>query len=263
MNKIYKEFYQKKLFTLSEATKIIKDNQICRNNINRLYKQGLIKRLKAGMYYINPLDNQEFYPNPICIAAKLRPEAIISANTALKAHGLTSTNDYTIYVSAKHPAKVRIDKYTYRVLKGYNFGIETIKYETGYGTQDIKITDIERTIIDCLRTRSIKGTELIQIISEKKPEINMRRIINYLERYEMPILYSKTGLILEACKAQAKIGESELEKIRRKLTKKIYYFKERGIRLTRPRYHYNKEWNIMIPETLNEVVKAMKPTPIN
>ena len=75
----------------------------------------------------------------------------------------------------------------------------------------------------------------------------------------MPILYSKTGLILEACKTQTKIGESELEKIRRKLTKKTYYFKERGIRLTRPRYYYNKEWNIMIPETLNETLKALKP----
>lgn len=259
MNQIYKEFYQKKLFTLSEATKIIRNNQVCRNNINRLYKQRLVKRLKAGVYYINPLDNPEFYPNPISIAAKLRPEAVISANTALKAHGLTSTNDYTIYLSAKHPAKIRIDKYTYRILKGFNFGIDTIKYETGYGLQEIKVTDIERTIIDCLRTRSLKGEELIRIINEKRPEINMRKVITYLERYEMPILYSKTGLILEACKTQAKIGESELEKIRRKLTKKVYYFKERGIRLTRPRYHYNKEWNIMIPETLSETLKVLKP----
>jgi predicted transcriptional regulator of viral defense system len=259
MNKIYKEFYQKKLFTLSETNKIIRNNQICRNNINRLYKQGLIKRLKAGLYYISPLDNPDFYPDPIHIGTKLRPEAVITANSALKVLGLISTNDNTLYISSKHTSKLRINKQTYRIIKGYNFGVDTIKYQTPYGTYDIKVTDIERTLIDCLRTRSVKGEELIKILIEKKPEINMRKIQNYLEKYEMPILYSKVGLVLDNCKIELKLSESDLEKIRRKLTKKIYYYKERGIRLTRPRYHYNKEWNIMIPETLNEVVKARKP----
>ncbi len=258
MNKLYKEIYPNKLFILSEANKIIKDYQICRNTINQLSKQKLITRLKAGMYYINPLDKPEFYPDTTHIASKLRPDAVITSSTALKAHNLTDNTDNTIYLSSKHTSKIRIDKYTYRIIKGYNFGIDTMKYQTPYGMFEIKITDIERTIIECIKTRSIKGVELITLLTEKKPEINMRKVLNYLEKYNMPILYSKVGLILEACKTQIKISEADIEKIRSKLTKKINYYKERGIRLVRPRYHYNKEWNIMIPETLNEKIKTMK-----
>ncbi|MGV8141165.1 MAG: type IV toxin-antitoxin system AbiEi family antitoxin domain-containing protein [Candidatus Woesearchaeota archaeon] len=256
MNKIYKEFYQNKLFTLAEANKIIKDYQICRNNINRLAKQGLITRIKAGIYYINPLDDKEFYPDPIHIASKLRSDAIITANSALQVLNITNQTDTTIYIGAKHAAKLRIGKYTYRIIKGQNFGIDKIRYKTRYGEFEIKTADLERTIIECLKARSMKGEELIKTFKSRPIEISIRKIINYLEKYNMPILYSKAGLILEACKTQLKIDESDLDKIRKKLSKKIYYFKERGIRLVRPRYKYYKEWNIMLPETLYELMIA-------
>jgi len=268
MNKIFKEMYQNKVFTLSEANKIIKNNQVCRNNINRLIKQKLITRLKAGIYYINPLDNQGFYPDTIHIATKLRSDAVISANSALRALNLTNKqiniNDPIIYLSAKHSSKLRINKYTYKIIKGFNFGIDKTDYQTPYGKFEIKVTDIERTIIDCLRTRSIKGEDLINIIKTKRPdtkpiEINFRKIQTYLEKYNMPILYSKVGLILELCKTELKIEESDIDKLRKKLTKKIFYFKERGIKLIRPRYQYYKEWNIMLPEHLFEMAIMMKP----
>jgi len=259
MNKIYQEIYQNKLFTLTEATKIIKDNQVCRNNINRLVKQKLITRLKAGLYYINPLDNQDFYPNTTHIASKLRPDAVISANSALNVLKLTNTTDTTIYISAKHTSKIRIGKYTYKIIKGHNFGIDKVEYQTSYGKFEIKVTDLERTIIDCIRTRSIKGTELIEILKTKQVEISFRKLFNYLEKYNMPILYSKVGLIIELCKTNLKLSDSDIDKIHKKLSKKIFYYKERGIKLIRPRYYYNKEWNMMIPEQLNEIVKTMRP----
>jgi predicted transcriptional regulator of viral defense system len=262
MNKIYKEMYQNKVFTLSEANKIIKNNQVCRNNINRLVKQKFVKTLKAGIYYINPLDSQEFYPDTIHIASKLRPDAVISANSALRVLRLTSTNEPITYLSAKHSSKLRIDKHTYKIIKGFNFGVDKVEYQTPYGKYEIRVTDLERTIIDCLRTRSIKAEELISILKTKQLEINSRKIINYLEKYNMPILYGKVGLILEICKTELKMNESDIDKIRKKLSKKIFYFKERGIKLIRPRYHYYKEWNIMLPEQLFEMIKAMKPQPI-
>jgi len=282
MNKIYKEMYQNKLFTLQEATKIIKDNQICRNNINRLIKEKLITRLKAGIYYINPLDNQGFYPDIIHIASKLRLDAVISANSALKVLNLTNkqaSTESVVYLSAKHSSKLRIDKHTYKIIKGFNFGIDKMEYHTPYGKFEIKVTDLERTIIDCLRTRSLKGEELLTILKSKQPdakqlegksleikqsevkpvEISFRKIITYLEKYNMPILYSKVGLILELCKTELKIDESDIDKLKKKLSKKTFYFKERGIKLIRPRYHYYKEWNIMLPEHLFEMTKTMKP----
>ena len=262
MNKIYKEMYQNKLFTLQEANKIIRNNQVCRNNINRLIKQKLITRLKPGIYYINPLDNKGFYPDTIHIASKLRPDAIISANSALAVLKLTSTTDNIMYLSAKHSAKLRIGKHTYKIIKGNNLGIDKFEYQTPYGKFEIKVTDLERTIIDCLKMRSIKGEEMTNMLRTKQLELSFRKMSNYLEKYNMPILYSKVGLILELCKTQLKIDDSDIEKLRKKLSKKIFYFKERGIKLIRPKYHYYKDWNIMLPEHMFELAKTLKPATI-
>jgi predicted transcriptional regulator of viral defense system len=259
MNKIYKEMYPNKLFTLSEANKIIKDYNVCKNNINRLVKQKLIKQLKAGIYYIKPLDNQEFYPDTIHIASKLRSDGVISSISALKILLKQPNTDSTIYIGSKNASKLRIDKYTYKILKSQNFGIDKIPYQTPYGIFEIKITDSERTIIDCLKTRDIKGTELINILKTKQPEINFKKILTYLEKYNMPIIYNKVGLILDLCKIQLKIENSDLDKIKKKLTKKIPYYKEKGIKLIRPKYNYYKDWNIMIPEQLFELTKIAKP----
>jgi len=259
MNKIFIGMYQNKLFTLSEANKIIKDYQVCRNNIDRLVKQKLIIRLKAGIYYIKPLDNPEFYPDPIHIASKLRPDAVICANSALRVMKLSSATESVYYICAKHPSKLRIDKNTYKIIKNFNFGIEKIEYMTAYGKVDLKITDIERTFLDCIRTRSVKAEELINILRNKPIALSIKKIQTYLEKYDMPILYNKTGMILDVCKQNLKIDDQELDKIRKKLSKKIYYYKERGIKLIRPRYRYYKEWNIMIPEHQYELIKTLKP----
>lgn len=259
MNKIYKEMYQNKLFTLVEANKIIKNYDVCKNNINRLVKQKLITQLKAGIYYINPLDNKEFYPDTIHIASKLRQDATITSKSALQIHIKQPNTDTTLYIGSKNTSKLRINKHTYRIITNQNFGTEKITYQTAYGTFEIKITDIEKTIIDCIRTRDVKGTELINILKTRPIEISFKKILQYLEKYDMPILYNKIGLIIDICKVQLKIDKEDLEKIRKRLTKKIYYYKEKGIRLMRPKYYYYKDWNIMIPDQLFELTKMLKP----
>jgi len=259
MDRLFIQLYPKKLFTLAEANKIIKDYQVCRNHLHKLTRQKMIIRLKPGVYYIMPLDNPEFYPDTLHIASKLRDDAVICANSALKTLKLWNKDESTIYIGSRHPSKIRINEYTYKIIKNYTFGIEEIAYSTPYGIFDIKVTDLEHTLIDCLRIRSIKGEELIGIIRTKQLELNFKRLMNYLEKYNMPILYHKVGLILELCKNNLKIDNDDIEKIRKKLTKKIYYFKERGIKLIRPKYHYYKPWNIMLPENLYKLTQPTAP----
>ncbi|HYD04065.1 MAG TPA: hypothetical protein VEC16_07255 [Alphaproteobacteria bacterium] len=260
MNKIYKEFYKNKLFTIDDAKKIIKNYQVLRNNLTRLHKQKLIKKLKGGLYYIAPLDNDDFQPDPIHVASRMKEDSIITGITALKVLQLTNQDSSVLYIVSKHQSKDRIDKYTYKIIKGQqSFGTTKAQYQTPYGTIELKITDIERTLIECIRTRSIKAIDLINIIRAKQPQVDPKKILTYLEKYNMGILYNKVGLLLEVCSSQLHLDPSDIDKIRKKLSKKIYYYKEPGLRLIRPRYFYNKEWNIMLPEQLHNLVQSLKP----
>lgn len=255
MNKLYQKMYTQKIFTLNEANKIIKNRQVCKNTLNRLVTQRLIKRLRNNIYSIIPLDNPNFEPDPLHVASKLRPDAIINCNSALYALGWIKEDIKNVFIYSKHPSKSRIDHITYKIIKNkQTFGTDKIEYKTSYNQIELTITNIERTIIDCARTRSLKLEELIAILKNSKIQIDMSRINNYLDKYKKPILYNKVGLILDVTKSFTKLQEEDFEKIRKKLSKKIFYAREHGIKLIRPRYKYYGKWNIMIPEHLYEQI---------
>jgi len=253
MNKLYQKMYSKKLFTLDNCLKIIKDKQVCLNTLTRLVNKGLLKRLRNSIYHIVPLDDPDFEPEPLHIATLLRKDASISINSSLQAQGLFY--DKTIYLYSKHSAKIRINDITYRILKNrHNSGIKKHELKTSYGIYEISITDNERTLIDCIRTRSIKLEELVKIFRNPKIEIDIGKIINYLEKYRKPILYNKTGLVLDACKNFLRLQDDDLGKIRQKLSKKIFYAREKGLTLIRPKYKYYGKWNMMINEDLYDMI---------
>ena len=256
MHTLYKEFYKQRVFTIDEANKIIKNYQVCRNTIHRLIKEGYIKRIKSGLYNIVPLDEPGFEPNQIHIATKL--QGIISHNTALHLHKIHK-KEPTIYILTQSSKKMRIKDITHKKIKTkQNIGIINLEYQTGYNTITIRITDLERSILDVVWTKTIRLEDLIAIIkgykntTQKKLEINSNKLISYIEKYKKPILYNKIGLLLDITKDSIIIQEEDLEKIRKKLGKKIYYYKDSKVSLIRPRYKYNKQWNIMIPEQIQK-----------
>ncbi len=258
MNKLYKEFYKQRLFTLEEANALIKNYQVCKNNIQRMLKKDLIKALKPGLYYIVPLDDEHFYPNPLHIASKLRDNAVISCNSALYAHNIYREEN-TIYLFSKYNSKLRLNTTTYKILKNkHKFGIEEYNYQTNYAQITIKVTDIERTLIDCLRTRTIKFIELLALLKSKTMKMDMSKILAYLEKYKMSILYNKTGLLLELLETNLVITDNDLEKLRKKLSKKVYYMREKGLKVIKPKYKYDKTWNIMMTEELWNYIKSQK-----
>ena len=257
MNKIYKKMYKERIFKLKEANKIIKNIQVCKNNLTRLLAKHLIKRIRKSIYYIVPLDNEDFYPDPIHLGTKIRDEAPFMCDTALLIHGVIDAKSalHTIYIGYSQASKIRIRDVTYNILKNdYDIGIETVEYATPYGTINVEVTDIERTIIDCIRTKSIKMMDIISLVGSMK-SINIKKILNYLEKIKKPILYNKIGLILETNQKKLNIEINDLEKIKKKLSKKTYYAKEKELTLIKPKYKYYKQWNIMIPEKIHEMFK--------
>lgn len=252
MNKLYQKMYTQKVFTLNEANKIIKNRQVCKNTLTRLTHQKLIKRLRNNIYSIVPLDNPEFEPNPLQIASKLRPDAIISCNSALYALGWLKEEEIkNVFIYSKHPSKIRIGRTTYKIIKNrQTFGTIKIEYQLSYTKLELIVTDLERTLIDCARTRSLRIEQLISILKNPKIHIDISKIVRYLEKYKKPILYNKIGLILDATKSFTKLQEEDFENIRKKLSKKIFYAREKELKLVRPRYKYHNKWNIMIPENL-------------
>ena len=171
--------------TFDQLSSLFHENrQYLRKRINKLYKQGWLKRVKKGVYVISDLSTR----GTLAISHKaivniLVEEAYISFETALQHHGLydqllTSIN----VVSLNQYKSTTIDRITYNFIKTQQ------RYFYGWNTHDIegqmvKIASIEKALIDLIQFhRNRYSTDLVL---EKLRTLNHEILHNRLVEYTL------------------------------------------------------------------------------
>src|SRR4030066_1848742 len=139
------------------------DRQYTRTRINKLVKQGWLKRIKKGVFVISDLSSRgSLSISHKAIVNLLVQEAYISFETALQHHGLydqllTSINS----ISLKQYKSTTIERVTYNFIKTQQ------RYFYGWGTFDIdgqsaQIAHVEKALIDLIQFhRSRYSTDLV------------------------------------------------------------------------------------------------------
>ena len=153
--KIYRHFYRKGIFSLEECIKFLNSNYratlvATKNLVSKKY----ILKIRRGLYYVIPYSQTNnwfkgFEPNQFIIASCLVKDAFISHNTALEFHGLTDKPISQVYLCSKQKIPdVKLGELNFYIIKTkYYFGFN----EDLYKNVIVKVSDIERTIVDCLR----------------------------------------------------------------------------------------------------------------
>lgn len=157
MGKIIEYFKKHRYVRMKE----LKEASFQTRDIARLLKQGIIHKIKAGLYR---LDNYYDYNGistsfmDICQAV---PKGVICLISALDFHDLTTFNPSDISVAV--PQGEKIPEIIYPPVRGYYFskkiygaGIEI--YDTPSGP--VKIYNKEKTICDMFRYRNRLGEDL-------------------------------------------------------------------------------------------------------
>ncbi len=251
MNKIYKSFYQQRVFTLKEAFELTKNYQVAKNEIQRLKHKGLIKRILPGIYHIVPMDYTLYAPEPLLIASKLEKKSFFSLFSALHIHDLAESKE--IFISCRKNKKLRIYSTTYNLVRTKRFfGVE----EKIIGNQKAKVSDIERTFIDCLDNIELFESleEFARIMGNTK--LNTKKLFEYLKRYGKKKLCNYAGYFLEKLKGFMGIQDKELEKLQKLLGKKVYYLQIRPKtryskireRFAGAKHRYVKQWKLVVVE---------------
>ena len=181
--------------------KELKEQSFHTGDISRLLKEGIIFKVKPGLYRINEfqkgVDVKESYLD-ICQAV---PEGVLYLISALDFHNLTTFNPMGIYIAIPHNKKApKIFyppvKFFYLYENFYNRGIE--KIQTKYG--NIRVYDREKTLCDMFRYRNKLGEDLaIEGLKNylNSSDANIEKLINYAEIYKAKTIlmpYLKTAL---------------------------------------------------------------------
>ncbi|MFA5557738.1 MAG: type IV toxin-antitoxin system AbiEi family antitoxin [Flavobacteriaceae bacterium] len=235
------------VFTIYEVMKLTDNIKTAYSYLNRLMKKGLIKKIRKNIYsVINPATGQ-IVATRYQIACAITKTAYISHHSAFEYYGLANQVFYEVYVSSETKFNhFEFDSITYKYVSSrMEEGIVGAKNTTG-----VRITDLERTVIDSIRDfNKIGGFEELINCLECVCYLDEAKLKRYLDIYNIQGLYQKAGYLLEHYKKEMQLSKEFVEYCKSKIGKSRRYL----VSEAKENSYYNNEWRLMVPEGLFEI----------
>ncbi|MFH0763220.1 MAG: type IV toxin-antitoxin system AbiEi family antitoxin [Candidatus Omnitrophota bacterium] len=223
ISRIYDE--DKTIFEIGDVQRILgKNYNDATDLLSRLVKRKVITRLKAGKFLIIPqeLGSAERYMGNWYVAAREvvnSPLYYIAFYSAMHYRGMLTQPLIKIFTATPQrqtvPMEMR-DKLIFISVKEKS--IWGIKEEWVTKTEKVRISDLERTIIDAVAHPQYCGgiTEIAKGIWLVKERIDYERLKNYVDKYGKNVVAKRLGYILEILKIEQTALLGQLKKYIRK-----------------------------------------------
>jgi len=186
-NVIPVQLARKKIFTIDEAGKVFDlDRGSLKVILSRLEEAGWVERLERGKYMVIPLSARkgEYTLNEFVVGSMLVEPYAVAYWSALHYHGLTEQVPGTVFIQTTARRKrldSRVFGVQYKVVKIVEykfFGVDDVWIDGSV----IKVTAIEKTIVDCLDHPEYCGG-IIEVAKALKNEVfDYRLLAEYSQR---------------------------------------------------------------------------------
>ena len=212
-------------------------------------KKERISKIRNGLYaLVNPATGL-IYADKFMLGSNIIEKGYIAYQGALEFHGFANQVFNHIFVASKN----RFYGFEYggiiyeRVQSVIPDGVITVK-----SSCDIRVTDLERTVIDCIddTLRAGGAEELLTAMSYIK-KLDYEKILQYLKAYNKNNLWQKAAYLFEKMKNVLKFPKVFFDECQKGVSKRVIYF------LNNDNYgqtSFNKEWNIIAPVKLGAEV---------
>jgi predicted transcriptional regulator of viral defense system len=202
-------------FTSDEAYKILSGMSVdaVRQQLSRMVEEGLLMRIKEGIYYIIPYeqDSDLFMPDWHLLAKPLAgSDYYIGYYSALQIHNLITQPSLKEQIVVGRQIKPALMK-----LKGvtFQFIYHNPKHFFGYkkmwidSFNKVLCSDLEKTIIDCLYKPDYAGgiIEIAKTIYLSKDKLNYKQLLDYIVRFDSQAVVKRLGYLLELLNIPAPI----------------------------------------------------------
>ena len=238
--KRYEKILSLKVFNVEDVYNLTGNMNTTKSIVRNLLLCGYIKRVKHNLYVVCDIEFKSTIADQYMIASKIRDDAYISYHSALEYYGVKNQVFYQVYVSTKKRFKdFNFEGISYKYLDSkYDFGI--------IEKNKIRLTDKERTFIDCInRTDLAGGNEELITCLELLGKLDGDKILDYLKKYNSGKLYIKVGFFMELLNEHYGINNKVIEKCKQKIGEKKLYFNEETKKM---KSKYDKKWNLIVPE---------------
>jgi predicted transcriptional regulator of viral defense system len=214
---------------------------------------GRIRQVRRGLFAVVPVAqrHKEFQVNPYLITGRITEDSILGYHTAMDLHGFAySVFNHFYYLTYKQIRSFEFQGNAFYALKfpkkllaigKEDFATTTVNREG----LDIKVTTIERTLVDSLHHPEYAGGwEEIWRSFSMITVLQLDKVIEYALLLDNATTVAKVGFFLEQHQEQFKITEEHLQKLAAKIPTHKHYL-ERGKRTSGK---FIKRWNLIVPE---------------
>jgi predicted transcriptional regulator of viral defense system len=197
--------------------------------IQQLINREVILRLRQGKYFIIPQEigrESKYIGNWYLVAREIANSHLyyISHYSAMDLHNMLTQPLMKIYITS--PKQERRKR---RTIGNVPFEFIYQKREKIWGVQEIWITntekarvsELERTILDCLSKPKYSGgiLEVVKGIGIQKEKINFSKLLDYIKKFNSNVVAKRMGYILEALR----IGDANfINELKRYINNKYY-----------------------------------------
>ena len=185
-----------------------------RELLSDMTKRGLLMRLKEGVYYIIPYEQnaETFMPDWHLIAEHLVNNAkhYIGYYSALQIHNLItqpSLKEQIVVSKQIRPAEIKIKDVPFQFIyhnEKHFFGEKKIWIDS---YNKVLCSDLEKTIIDCLFKPDYAGgiVEVAKAIYTSKDKIKYDILLEYAKKFDSQAVIKRLGFLLEMLNINTKI----------------------------------------------------------
>jgi predicted transcriptional regulator of viral defense system len=217
------------IFSANDVRNItgFKENYLYRF-IQQLVDREVILRLKPGKYFIIPQEigrESRFIGNWYVVAREIAnsPLYYISFYSAMDLHNMTAHPLVKIYITTPKQERKKI-----RTIVNVKFEFIVQKKEKIWGIQElwinntekIRVSDLERTILDCLFKPKYSGgiLEIAKGIWIQRDKIDYEKLLDYTQKLNVNVVAKRLGFLFEVFQ----IGYNLREKLRKFVNNKYY-----------------------------------------
>lgn len=198
----------KPAFTLDEAVELLDGTtkDAVKKLIQNMISRGLLLRLKDGVYWIIPYeqDATTYFPNSHLVARYLVGEAnyYIGYYSAMEVHSLItqpSLQEQIVVNKQIKPSTIKIHGHKFRFIyhnKNHFFGSKN-QWIDSYNK--VQCSDLEKTFVDCLYKPDYAGgiSELAKALFKSKDKIDFDKLFDYCKKFKAQSVIKRLGFLLE------------------------------------------------------------------
>lgn len=211
-------------FDFSEAFDALPNSKgsAVRQLLSDMTKRGLLMRLKEGVYYIIPYEqNAElFMPDWHLIVEHLVKDAqyYIGYYSALQIHNLItqpSLKEQIVVSKQLRPSEIKIKNVPFQFIYhngNHFFGAKKIWIDS---FNKVLCSDLEKTFIDCLFKPDYAGgiVEVARAIYLSRSKINYNQLLDNTKKFNSQAVIKRLGFLLDILEIKDEIAQ-ELQKLR-------------------------------------------------